>query len=435
MYPISPETAVFVVISFEGPDPYSQAGGLGTRVAGLTEALAEAGLTTHLYFVGDPNKDAIEKRVNGNLILHRWCQWISKFHPAGVYDGEISKVLDMNNSLPWEILQNVAKPAAADGKILVVLAEEWHTGDVICNLSDLLYYNGLRNHALLLWNANNDMAFHRINTGRLLFAGVTFTTVSKFMKHTMWPLGVNPLVVPNVIPQRWLDPVDPQTAREFRKLFPADFLLTKVGRFDPDKRWLTAVGSVAQLKGVNSSATLIMRGGIEPHGAEVLGRAYAFGLTIKEIAGRTDDIGEFMQWVARAMPADTLNLRAFLPEEFLHVMYCASDAVLANSGYEPFGLVGLEAMATGGIAFTGATGEDYAIPLENAIVLETDDPSEIIENLIYLKDNPEIAKRIREGARETAERFTWSKVVENLVSKLNYLARKQNIQIAGGQHG
>lgn len=40
----------FVILCFEGPDPYSQAGGLGVRVTHLSETLAKLGFTTHLFF-------------------------------------------------------------------------------------------------------------------------------------------------------------------------------------------------------------------------------------------------------------------------------------------------------------------------------------------------------------------------------------------------
>jgi len=54
--------------------------------------------------------------------------------------------------------------------------------------------------------------------------------------------------------------------------------------------------------------------------------------------------------------ADIWNLTAFLHDELLPVIYASATATLANSGHEPFGLVGLEAMASGGVAFVGATG-------------------------------------------------------------------------------
>jgi glycosyltransferase involved in cell wall biosynthesis len=86
-----------------------------------------------------------------------------------------------------------------------------------------------------------------------------------------------------------------------------------------------------------------------------------------------------------------------MPSPFLRVIYNAVDGVLANSGREPFGLVGLEAMAAGGIVFTGSTGEDYAIPFVNAFVLETADPMEIVGHISYLQDYPEEGARMIES--------------------------------------
>ena len=75
---ITPENTEFVILSFEGPDGYSLAGGLGVRVNHLSRTLADMGFTTHLIFVGDPNARGEEVRHGGRLTLHRWCQWISK---------------------------------------------------------------------------------------------------------------------------------------------------------------------------------------------------------------------------------------------------------------------------------------------------------------------------------------------------------------------
>ena len=40
---ISPASAVFVLVTFEGPDRYAQAGGLGVRMTGLARTLADNG--------------------------------------------------------------------------------------------------------------------------------------------------------------------------------------------------------------------------------------------------------------------------------------------------------------------------------------------------------------------------------------------------------
>ena len=92
--------ARLIVLALEGPDPYALAGGLGVRVSGLVEAMAGLGVETHLIFLGDPAAAATEVRADGSLVLHRWGQWISRYHPGGVYDGEWGKVQDYTNSVP-----------------------------------------------------------------------------------------------------------------------------------------------------------------------------------------------------------------------------------------------------------------------------------------------------------------------------------------------
>jgi glycosyltransferase involved in cell wall biosynthesis len=85
--------------------------------------------------------------------------------------------------------------------------------------------------------------------------------------------------------------------------------------------------------------------------------------------------------------------------------------VLANSGHEPFGLVGLEAMAAGGVACTGVSGEDYAVSGSNALVVQTADPRELVEDVELLRRSPGIAKSIRREGQRTAKQFAWSQVV------------------------
>jgi hypothetical protein len=199
------DTTTFILVSFEGPDRYSLAGGLGVRVAELSRTLAAAGHRTHVLFVGDPAWPAVEVTDGGRLVLHRWCQWLSKYYPGGVYEGEETKLSNFNESAPPFIVDGLVRPALTAGQRVVVLGEEWQTAEVMCRVSDLLHDAGLRSRVLLLWNANNTMGFARINWGRLDYV-TTITTVSRYMKHLMWACGVNPLVIPNGIPRHWLDP-------------------------------------------------------------------------------------------------------------------------------------------------------------------------------------------------------------------------------------
>jgi glycosyltransferase involved in cell wall biosynthesis len=423
---ITTENTVFVIVSFEGKDPYSLAGGLGVRVTNLSEALADMGFPVHVFFIGDPKLPGEEVCQGGRLVLHRWCQWISQYHPNGVYDGEEDKLNDFNRSLPTYIVEHIAAPAISQGKLVAILGEEWQTTEAMCRISDLLYQRGLRDKAILFWNANNTLSFNRIDWGRLNYT-TRITTVSRYMKHLMWGMGLNPLVIPNGIPKRLLQPVEEEKVQQLRRCLSIDggTVLAKVARWDPDKRWHMAVESVARLKQRGMRAVLLARGGIEPHGVEVLGRARSLGLTVCEAKSSDNSIESYFQSLQNSCQADVIDIKFHLPQDFLRIIYRASDAVLANSGHEPFGIVGLETMAAGGIAFTGSTGEDYAIPYHNAFVLETSDPREIEGYLMYLRECPDEGTRIRSEAQRTASYFTWEAAAENLISKLESQARLQ----------
>ncbi|MDY6918363.1 MAG: glycosyltransferase [Chloroflexota bacterium] len=423
---IRPDNTEFVILSFEGPDGYSLAGGLGVRVNHLSTTLARMGFPTHLFFVGDPHLPGEQRRCRKKLVLHRWCQWISEYYPDGVYHGEEDKVRDFNQSIPPFVTERIVKPAVDSGKLVVVLGEEWHTAEAMCRLSDALHWAGLRDRVVMFWNANNTFSFHRIDWARLSYA-TTATTVSRYMKHVMRRMGVNPLVIPNGIPKSLLETVDLKEVRDVRNALNADLLMCKVARWDPDKCWNEAVAATAQLKDKGLNPMLLARGGIESHGQEVLSRAHSLGLVVNEATMKRGSPRGYLAALQESTPADVVDIRFHMPQEFLRLLYRASDCVLANSGHEPFGLVGLEAMAAGGIVFAGCTGEDYAIPFVNAFVLETADPEEIVGYITYLREYPEEVVRMRKAARRTARLFTWEAATQNLIGRVENQARVQHI--------
>jgi glycosyltransferase involved in cell wall biosynthesis len=422
---INTENTIFVLLSFEGPDVYSQAGGLGVRITNLSQTLAKEGFETHLFFIGDPHLEGEEISCGGQMTLHRWCQWISQYHPAGVYQGEEGKLNDYNKSIPPYLLEHIVRPAIQQDKLVVILAEEWHTAEVVCRTARLLTQENLRDRAVIFWNANNVFGFERIDF-KALNEACTLTTVSRYMKHIMWRMGLNPLVIHNGIPKNLLNRVDPDLSSRLRRSLQSDLVLAKIARWDPDKRWNMAVEAAARLKARGFKTTLIARGGMESYGDEILGRARGLGLKVKDISAKCENIEDYLQAIAdNCEGAEVLNLKFHCTQDFLRLIYHASDAVLANSGREPFGLVGLEAMAAGGVAFTGSTGEDYAISFDNSIVLDTSDPEEIESYVVYLHNHREEEERIRKAARHTAGSFTWEQIAENLVQRLEYQAKVQ----------
>jgi glycosyltransferase involved in cell wall biosynthesis len=411
---------VAALLSFEGPDRYSSIGGLGTRETSFARALGEADLETHLYFVGDPSLPAIEAFAPG-VTLHRWGQWISQYHPRNVYDGEEDKVNDFTASIPRAIVDEIVAPSVVRGERVLVIAEEWQTANATILLDAVLRERGLRDHVAILWNANNTYGFDRIDWVALARAAA-ITTVSKYMKFELGLYGVRSLVVPNGIAEHVLDGPPRETVSLFRKALRGKPSLVKVGRFDPDKNWLQAIDAVGELRGRGFTPQLIVRGGREDYGRVVFERAHQRGLSVAHLELDGSDVGAIASALA-ACDAEVVELKAFLPEETLYALYAASDAVLANSGKEPFGLVGLEVMAVGGIPVCGSTGEEYAEPFINSLVCDTDDGRELAEYLASIYGDERRADRMRQAGYATANRFVWQTVLETLERKIAYVTR------------
>lgn len=405
-----------VLLAFEGPDPYSLVGGLGTRVTELSAALAAAGVTTTLVFVGDPARAPVERPLP-NLEYRRWCQWISAQHPGGVYDGEHGKSRDYTASVPAFVAESIVAPAAARGERVLIAAEDWQTAGATVALHALLRKMRLRDHATLLWNANNIYGFDRINWGALQSAAA-ISTVSRCMKFELRMCGIEALVIPNGIPARIVGGPPDDLVRDLEEALTGRHpLFVKVGRYDEDKRWMQAIEAFALVRERYPNATLLVRGGRESYGETVFARAAELGLSVEDVRLDSREPEAFVAALGAAS-APIVNLRTFVPEEVLFALYHVADAVLANSGFEPFGLVGLEVMAASGVAVTGSTGEDYAQPFENAIVCDTGDPAELAAYLTALIEDPPLARAIRAAGEATAERCTWPAVLEVLAQKL-----------------
>jgi glycosyltransferase involved in cell wall biosynthesis len=415
---LTPDRAVFLIVSFEGPDAYSTAGGLGVRVSGLAEALATGGYETHMFFIGDPDLPAEEWQLDGRLILHRWCQWLSALHPGGVYDGEKAKVDDLRASLPRFLARQVMKPIVDSGMIPVVLSEEWQTADCAIELSDELHRLGIRDRTLLFWNANNPYSFESIDWRRLAFTN-TITTVSRYMRSIIRMRGADAVVIPNGIPVRLIRPEGSSAAR-LRARNRDRSIYFKMARWEREKGWSQALDALLALRERGRPATLVARsGGPTGAGSGLHSEASLRGLVSREVSSPAQLL-ECLDG-SKESSVDVVDVRFGIRERLAAILYAASDGVLANSVSEPFGLVGLEAMAAGG------AGEDYAVSGQNAVVLETLEAAEIVDRSAELRAAPERVRRMRRAARKTAYEYTWDRVANVLLRRTAIEAARRDL--------
>ncbi len=415
----------FALISMEGPDQYSQAGGLGVRVTQLGRALAALGFPTRVYFVGDPELPADE--VREAVEFHRIGQEISRQFPGGVYQGERLKVSYLAARFPLQLVEGWAAPQIRAGRLPVLLFEEWQTASWAQSAVELLAERELADRCLVVWNANNQFGFQGMDwVGLERVAGIT--TVSRHMRLLVGGFGVDPIVIPNGIPQEYLVGVDPAAVESLRQAAGDRQVVLKVGRFHRDKRWIQAVRAMGELRAAGAPLRMLVRGGNENYRQDVMEAARDARLRVEEWDQEVQNVGDLVTALRATPDADLLELTRFLPEELLPVLYASSLAVLANSGFEPFGLVGLETMAAGGVAVVGGTGEDYARHMHNCLVIETDSPRELAQAIYRVATEPTLGVAIRRAARQMAASYSWPQVVQgDLLPRLPLLAARQGI--------
>jgi glycosyltransferase involved in cell wall biosynthesis len=406
------------ILSFEGPDRYASIGGLSTRVSQLARAFGMAGCIVDLVFVGDPAGAAVEA-YGPNVMLRRWSQWISASHPRNAYDGEDQKVIDWESSVPDFVLDSIVVPASAAGERTLVIAEEWQTARVAITIDRLARRRGVRDTFTLMWNANSTYGWEKIDWPALQSAAA-ITAVSKSLKGGLRRIGISSLLIPSGIDIRLHDRADPRLLAEMKQALAGRPTLVKVGRFDPGRNWIQAVDALAELHAAGINARLIVRGRHNEYAERVFARAYERGLSLDRLAYEGTDGHKLIDAIALS-DRPIVYLHAFLDEPTLSALYAAADAVLANTGREPFGLVGLEVIAAGGIAVCGSTGIEYAEPFVNAIVCDTADGRELATYLRALLANPSVAHEMRRAGAETAERYSWSHALATLDLKIGYV--------------
>jgi UDP-glucose:(heptosyl)LPS alpha-1,3-glucosyltransferase len=107
--------------------------------------------------------------------------------------------------------------------------------------------------------------------------------------------------------------------------------------------------------------------------------------------------------------------------------FAAADIFVLPSIYEPFGLVVLEAMASGlPVVVSKVAGAAELIEDgKDGLLLENPrNPEEIAEKINYLLENDSLRKRIDRNARKKAEKYPWKRTAEEMLKVFEEVARK-----------
>ena len=201
-------------------------------------------------------------------------------------------------------------------------------------------------------------------------------------------------VIPNGIDPRDLQPQDPAELRRLRREFadPDQKLVLLVGRLVYEKGFQLALeampGVIQRVPG-----TRFLVAGSGTHEAELRRQAEGLGLM---------EHGTFLGWIG---------------DDVLHSLYPIADICVVPSIYEPFGLVALEAMASGCpclVADTGGLRE--VVPHEEAgLRFRARDPEALTEMAVRVLGDEQLGERLVSEGLEHIRRFDWADIAEQTV--------------------
>lgn len=140
-------------------------------------------------------------------------------------------------------------------------------------------------------------------------------------------------------------------------------------------------------------------------------------------------------WLAGPASTATLSLLPELPgmrylgqvpPQELASVFRQSDVFVFPSYCEGFGQVILEAMASGlpVITTTATAGPDIITPKKDGWIIERDSPGELVETMQSCLSDPAAVRQMAEGARATAEGFSWGAYRIRLIELASAVANR-----------
>ena len=209
-------------------------------------------------------------------------------------------------------------------------------------------------------------------------------------------------VIPNGIDPGDLRPHDEPELRRLRSQFadPSERLVLLIGRLVYEKGFQLALEAMSRVLGELPDTRFLVAGS-GTHEHELRRQAAELGI---------DEHGTFLGWIG---------------DDVLHSLYPIADVCVVPSIYEPFGLVALEAMASGCPCIVADTGglREVVPDGEAGLRFRARDPEALAEVAIRVLSDDELGRRLVAEAYEHVRRFDWSDVAERTAAVYGELAR------------
>jgi glycogen(starch) synthase len=390
-----------LILSWEYP-PLIE-GGLARHVRKLSEAMVERDVEVHVLTRGGEESPA-QERANG-VIVHRirepkrptdlgeFVTWVERMNSdmlaAGVELGDRYE-FDLVHGHDWLVANacdHLAKRFDAP-LVTTIHATEYGRHQGWVDKHPQTYIHGVER-----WITNRSQRViacsHYMREQIVDIFGVAEKRVS---------------VIPNGIDPDDLQAQDPAELERLRSEFaaPEEKLVLLIGRLVYEKGFQLALEAMPRVI-EEAPGTRFLVAGSGTHEAELHRQAEELGLM---------EHGTFLGWIG---------------DDVLHSLYRIADLTVVPSIYEPFGLVALEAMASGCPCIVADTGglREVVVHEEGGLRFRADDPEALAEVAIRVLSDDELGRRLVADAYEHVRRFDWGDVAEQTVAVYADLAGAQ----------
>ncbi|HEX4731875.1 MAG TPA: glycosyltransferase family 4 protein [Solirubrobacterales bacterium] len=381
-----------LILSWEYP-PLIE-GGLARHVRKLSEALVERDVEVHVLTRGGEESPA-EDLANGVLVhrirepkrptdLGEFVTWVERMNSdmlaAGVELGDRYE-FDLVHGHDWLVANacdHLAKRFAAP-LVTTIHATEYGRHQGWVDKHPQTYIHGVER-----WITNRSQRLiacsHYMREQIVDIFGVAEKRVS---------------VIPNGIDPGDLPQQEPAELERLRSEFaaPEEKLVLLIGRLVYEKGFQLALEAMPRVI-EEAPGTRFLVAGSGTHEAELHRQAEELGLM---------EHGTFLGWIG---------------DDVLHSLYRIADLTVVPSIYEPFGLVALEAMASGCPCIVADTGglREVVVHEEGGLRFRADDPEALADVAIRVLSDDELGERLIADAYEHVRRFDWSDVAEQTVA-------------------
>jgi len=140
--------------------------------------------------------------------------------------------------------------------------------------------------------------------------------------------------------------------------------------------------------------------------------------------------------------SESLNLRDIVDflgakdHKMLAYYYAAATAVIMPSDYESFGMVALEAMASGTPVIASEVGGlAYLVnDKKTGFLVPAREPAALAKGIVTLLTDPIKRAQLGQNAAELARQYAWSNIVDQLLPVFEDVAARRNGAVAFSHH-